>query len=45
MMKDKFDLVGTKIPDFTLPNSRGEKLSMRDLEGKNIVLILFRNIN
>ncbi|TFG24376.1 MAG: redoxin domain-containing protein [Promethearchaeota archaeon] len=44
-MKDKFDLVGTKIQDFSLPNSRGETIGMKDLEGKNIVLVLFRNIN
>ena len=44
-MKDKFNLVGTQIPDFNLPNSHGETVGMKDLEGKNIVLILFRNIN
>jgi peroxiredoxin len=44
-MKDKFSLVGTKIQDFSLPNSRGETVSMKNLEGKNIVLILFRSIN
>lgn len=44
-MKDKFDLVGTKIQDFNLPNSRGETIGMKDLVGKNIVLVLFRNIS
>ncbi|MFW9952170.1 MAG: hypothetical protein ACFFKA_18770 [Candidatus Thorarchaeota archaeon] len=45
-MKDKFQLVGTKIQEFSLPNSRGEYVSIRDLEGKKkVVVILFRNIN
>ena len=44
-MKDKFDLVGTKIQDFSLPNSRGETIGMQDLVGKNIVLVLFRNLS
>ena len=44
-MKDKFELVGTKIQNFSLPNSRGDNISIKDLEGKNVVLILFRNIN
>ena len=44
-MKDKFDLVGTKIQDFSLPNSRGETIGMKDLVGKNIVLVLFRNLS
>jgi peroxiredoxin len=44
-MKDKFNLVGTKIQNFNLPNSRGETVSIKSLEGKNIVLILFRNID
>ena len=44
-MKDKYDLVGTKIQDFSLPNSRGETVGMKDLVGKNIVLVLFRNLS
>lgn len=45
-MKDKFNLVGTKIEQFSLPNSRGETINIRDLENKkNVILILFRNIN
>ena len=44
-MKDKFDVVGTKIQDFSLPNSRGETVGMQDLVGKNIVLVLFRNLS
>jgi peroxiredoxin len=44
-MKDKFKLVGTKIQEFSLRNSRGESVNIRDLEGKSVVLILFRDIN
>ncbi|MFW9829983.1 MAG: hypothetical protein ACFFEY_20615 [Candidatus Thorarchaeota archaeon] len=45
-MKDKFNLVGTKIKEFSLPNSRGETVNIRDFENKkNVVVILFRNIN
>ncbi len=45
-MKDKFNLVGTKIEEFELPNSRGETINIRDLENKNnVILILFRDIN
>ena len=45
-MKDKFNLVGTKIEQFSLPNSRGETVNIRDLENKkNVILILLRNIN
>ena len=43
-MKDKFQLVGTKIKEFSLSNSRGETVKIRDLEGKNVVLVLFRDI-
>jgi peroxiredoxin len=42
-MKDKFNLVGTKIMDFKLPNSRGETKSIRDFTGQNVVIILFRS--
>ncbi|MFX0037104.1 MAG: hypothetical protein ACFE9I_15850 [Candidatus Hermodarchaeota archaeon] len=45
-MKDKFNLVGTKVKEFSLPNSRGETINIRDFESKrNVVLVLFRNIN
>lgn len=45
-MKDKFNLVGTKIEEFELPNSRGETIKIRDLENKkNVILVLFRDIN
>jgi peroxiredoxin len=45
-LKDKFELVGTKIQEFSLPNSRGETVNIRDLEGKKkVVVVLFRNIN
>ena len=45
-MKDKFQIVGTKIQEFSLPNSRSETLNIRTLEGKKkVVVILFRNIN
>ena len=45
-MKDKFNLVSTKIAEFTLPNSRGETINIRDFEGKkNVIIILFRDIN
>ena len=44
-IKDKFDLVGKKIPEFSLPNTRGETVSISDWEDKKIVLIvLFRGI-
>ncbi|NVM18711.1 MAG: hypothetical protein HWN80_13435 [Candidatus Lokiarchaeota archaeon] len=44
-MKDKFQIVGTKIQEFSLPNSRGEELNIRTFEGKKkVVVILFRNI-
>ncbi|MBD3254964.1 MAG: hypothetical protein GF383_07710 [Candidatus Lokiarchaeota archaeon] len=43
--KDKFDLVGTKIKEFELPNSAGKTVNIRELEGeKNVILILFRSI-
>jgi peroxiredoxin len=45
-MKDKFKLVGSKIKEFELPNSRGEKINIKDLENrKNVILVLFRDIN
>ena len=45
MIKDKFNQIGKKIPEFSLPNSRGENVSISDLEGKkNVLIVLFRNI-
>jgi peroxiredoxin len=45
-MKDKFQMVGTRIPEFSLPNSRGETTNIRDFEGKkNVVVILLRGIH
>ncbi|MFW9774053.1 MAG: hypothetical protein ACFFBY_02495 [Promethearchaeota archaeon] len=44
-MKDKFNLVGTKITEFELPNSRGETKNIRGLQGQNVVLVLFRSKN
>ena len=44
-MKDKFEMVGKEIPNFNLPNSRGETVSIRDFAGKkNVVVILLRGI-
>jgi len=43
-LKDKFHLVGTKMPEFSLPNSRGETKSIKDFLGKNVVVILLRGI-
>ncbi len=38
-------MVGTKIPELSLPNSRGETVSIRDFEGKqNVVIVLLRGI-
>jgi peroxiredoxin len=43
-MKDKFNLVGTKIKEFQLPNSLGESKNIREFEGNsNVVLVLFRS--
>jgi len=44
-VKDKFEMVGSKIQEFSLPNSRGEETNIRDLQGKNVVVILLRDIN
>lgn len=39
-------MVGTKIPEFSLPNSRGENVNIKDFEGKkNVVVVLLRGIN
>jgi peroxiredoxin len=45
-MKDKFKMVGTKIPQFSLPNSRGETVDIRGFQGnKNVVVVLLRGIS
>ena len=44
-MKDKYDMVGKKIEEFSLPNSRGEKTSINEFIGKNIIVALLRGIN
>ncbi len=43
-MKDKFQMVDEKIEEFSLPNSHGETVNIRDLRGRNVVVILFRSI-
>lgn len=46
IIKDKFQLVGTKIAEFELPNSRGETINIREFENKkNVIIILFRDIH
>lgn len=43
-MKDKFNLVGTKINEFSLPNSRNEIRNISEFEGnKNVVIVLLRS--
>lgn len=42
-MKDKFNLVGTKIKQFKLPNSRGETNSIQDFLGQSVAIVLFRS--
>jgi len=45
-IKDKFELVGKKIPEFELPNSRGDKFNIRDFTNKkNVIIVLFRDIH
>jgi peroxiredoxin len=39
-------MVGSKIPEFSLPNSRGDTVNIRDFEGKNnVVVVLLRGIS
>lgn len=38
-------MVDETIQEFSLPNSRGDTVNIRDLKGKNVVVILFRDIN
>ena len=33
--------IGKQAPDFTLPNQNGEKVSLSDFEGKNVVLYFY----
>ena len=45
-MKDKFDMVGEEIMDFSLPNSRGNQVSIRDFRGKSsVIVVLLRDIH
>ena len=37
--------VGQKAPDFTLPTDEGEKLSLKDLNGKKIILYFYPKDN
>ena len=44
-MKDKFKLVGTRIPEFTLPDTRGNKVNIHGFQGnKNLVILLLRGL-
>ena len=44
-MKDKFDMVGKKIPEINLPNSREETININQFYGKkNVVVIMLRGI-
>jgi peroxiredoxin Q/BCP len=38
---DKELKVGGKAPDFNLPSSTGEKISLKSLKGKNVVLFFY----
>jgi peroxiredoxin len=45
-IKDKFELVGMKIPEFELPNSRGDKINIKEfINKKNVIIVLFRDIH
>lgn len=35
------ELTGQKAPDFTLPGSNGEDVSLSDFRGKNVVLYFY----
>ncbi len=44
-MKDKFKLVGTKIPEFTLPNTHGDHINIHRFYGKkNVAIFLLRGL-
>lgn len=45
-MKDKFEMVGKKILEISLPNSREETVNINEFLGKkNVVIVLFRSIH
>jgi peroxiredoxin len=38
-------MIGTKIPEFSLPNSREETVNIKDFQGKkNVVVVLLRGL-
>ena len=37
--------IGENAPDFTLPNSNGEDISLSDFKGENIILWFFPKAN
>ena len=42
-MRDKFNMVGTKIPEFDLANTKGEIVNIKEFQGKkNVLLVLNR---
>lgn len=42
-MKDIYDWVGKPIPEFTLQNTRGDRVNIRDFQGKkNVIIVLIR---
>ncbi|HUX99367.1 MAG TPA: redoxin domain-containing protein [Candidatus Deferrimicrobium sp.] len=44
-MKDKFSMINTKIPDFSLQNTRGDRVNIYNFNGKKIVvLVLLRGL-
>ncbi|MFX1298749.1 MAG: peroxiredoxin family protein [Promethearchaeota archaeon] len=44
-MKDKFEMVGTKIPEFTLPNTRGDRVNIHSFcQKKNVLILLLRGL-
>ena len=45
-MKDKFNMVGQQLTDFSLPSSRNSTLNTQDFRGsKNLVVILLRDLH
>lgn len=45
-MKDKFNLVGTEIQEFSLINSLEQNINIKDFRGKNnVVIVLLRDIH
>ncbi len=44
-MKDKFDMIGKKIPEINLPSSREETININQFYGKkNVIVIMLRGI-